>query len=220
MKQDENVVIELLSLYSKALILERAEERIYREEEESEEEYNQRLENWRWEEFDKFRKDLNEVFADFGLNLYLTRQGFMPRQEERIIEEIYEPVLSYLSHPKWREVSKILSDAFDEYRKNTPQGYSNCVTNVISAIQAFLQIMVNGKTGKGEISKLILTAQKKKLIPKDSFTQKIFGDLMSIFARQRQETSIAHPKKQYANEKNARLILNLAMVFFQHCIQK
>ncbi len=221
--QDESVVIELLSLYCKVLISERAEKtpyKIYTEKGESEEEYNQRLENWRWEEFDKFRKDLNEVFADFGINLYLTRQGFMPRQEERIIEEIYEPVLSYLSHPKWREVSKILSDAFDEYRKNTPQGYSNCVTNVISAIQAFLQIMVNGKTGKGEISKLIPIAQKRKLIPDDFFTQKIFDNLESIFARQRQETGISHPKKQYANEKNSRLMLNLAMVFFQHCIQK
>jgi hypothetical protein len=218
--QDENVVMELLSLYCKILISERAEETIYKKEGESKEEYNQRLENWRWEEFDKFRKDLNEVFTDFGINLYLTRQGFAPRQEEKIIKEIYEPVLNYLSHPKWMEVSKILSDAFDEYRKNTPQGYSNCVTNVISAIQAFLQIVVNGKTGKGEISKLIPTARKKKLIPDDSFTQKIFDNLESIFARQRQETSIAHPKKQYANEKNARLMLNLAMVFLQHCIQK
>jgi len=220
MNQDENVVIELLSLYCNVLISERAKETIYRKEGESEEEYSQRLENWRWEEFDKFRKNLNEVFTDFGINLYLTRQGFAPRQEEKIIEEIYEPVLNYLSHPEWREVSKILSDAFDEYRKNTPQGYSNCVTNVISAIQAFLQIVVNGKTGKGEISKLIPMAQKKKLIPEDSSTQKIFDNLESIFARQRQETSIAHPKKQYANEKNTRLMLNLAMVFLQHCIQK
>lgn len=220
MKQDENVVMELLSLYCKVLISERAEKTIDKKEGESEEEYNQRLQNWRWEEFDKFRKDLNEVFTDFGINLYLTRQGFIPRQEEKIIEEIYEPVLKYLSHPKWKEVSKILSDAFNEYRKKTPQGYSNCVTHVISAIQAFLQIIVNGKTGKGEISKLIPMAQKKKLIPDDFFTQKIFDNLESIFARQRQETSIAHPKKQYANEKNARLILNLAMVFLQHCIQK
>mgnify|MGYP000226891872 CR=1 FL=1 len=220
MNQDENVVMELLSLYSLLLIPERAKGTIHKKEGESEEEYNQRLENWRWEEFDKFRKDLNEVFTDFGINLYLTRQGFAPRQEEKIIKEIYEPVLNYLSHSKWTEVSKILSDAFDEYRKNTPQGYSNCVTNVISAIQAFLQIVVNGKTGKGEISKLIPIAQKKKLIPDDFFTQKIFDNLESVFARQRQETGIAHPKKQYANEKNARLMLNLAMVFLQHCIQK
>ena len=41
----------------------------------------------------------------------------------------------------------------------------------------------------------------------------------SIFARERQETSNAHPMKEYATEKNTRLILNLAMIFFQHCIQ-
>ena len=220
MKQDEDAVMELLSLYCGVLILERAGKTIHKKEGELKEEYNQRLESWRWEEFDKFRKKLNEVFTDFGINLYLTRQGFAPRQEEKIVKEIYEPVLNYLSHPKWKEVSEILSDAFDEYRKNTPQGYSNCVTNVISAIQAFLQIVVNGKTGKGEISKLISMAQKKKLIPDDPFTQKIFDNLESIFARQRQETGIAHPKKQYANEKNARLILNLAMVFIQHCVQR
>lgn len=220
MEQDEHVVMELLSLYCKVMISERKEGKVRKEENETKRKYQKRLENWRWEEFDKFAEDLNGVFADFGVNLYLTRQGFMPRQEEKIIKEIYEPVLSYLSHPKWKKVSKLLSDSFDEYRKNTPQGYSNCVTNVVSAIQAFLQIIVNGKTGKGEIAKLIPEAQKKKLIPEDYFTQKIFENIESIFARERQETGIAHPKKEYATEKNARAILNLAMVFFQHCIQK
>lgn len=220
MHQNENVVIELLSLYCKVLISERKKEKIYKIQNEDEKEYQQRLENWRWEDFDKFAQSLNEVFTDFGINLYLTRQGFMPRQEEKITEEIYEPVLSFLSHPKWKEVSKILSDSFDEYRKNTPQGYSNCVTNTVSAVQAFLQIIVNGKTGKREIAELIKDGQRKNLIPNDFFTQKIFNNIESIFARQRQETGIAHPKKEYATEKNARTILNLAMIFFQHCIQK
>jgi len=220
MEQDENVVMELLSLYCEALILERADSTLEREEGETEEGHQKRLQEWRWEDFDKFSKDLNEVFTDFGINLYLTRQGFMPRQEKKFVKEIYEPVLNCLSHPKWKEVSKILSDSFDEYRKNTPQGYSNCVTNTISAIQGFLQIIVHSKIGQGEISKLIPEAQKKKLIPDDYFTQKIFENMESIFARQRKETGTAHPKKQYANEKNARLTLNLAMIFFQHCIQK
>ncbi len=216
--QNEYVVMELFSLYSEVLIMERADETINRKENEKEQEYQKRLQNWKWKDFDKFCADLNEVFADFGINLYLTRQGFMPRQEEKIVKEIYEPVLSYLSHPRWKEVSGLFSDSFKEYRKNTPQGYSNCVTNTVSGIQAFLQIVVNEKTGKGEISKLIPEAQKKNLIPSDFFTQKIFANIESILARQRQETGIAHPKKEYASEKNARIILNLAMIFFQHCI--
>lgn len=218
--QDGYVVMELFSLYSKVLIIERADETISKEEDEKEQEYQRRLQNWKWEDFDEFREDLNEVFTDFGINLYLTRQGFMPRQEGKIVREIYEPVLSYLSDPRWKEVSKLLSDSFNEYRKNSSQGYSNSVTNTVSTIQAFLQIVVNGKTGKGEISKLIPEAQKENLIPNDFFAQKIFANIESILARQRQETGIAHPKKEYASEKNARIMLNLAMIFFQHCIQR
>jgi len=220
MNQKEHVVIELLSLYCQFLISEKTSKTISKKENETEEEYQNRLQDWRLEDFDKFREDLNDVFTDFGIDLYLTRQGFMPRQEKKIVEKIYEPILCYLSHPKWKEVSKLLSDAFDEYRRNTPQGYSNCVTNTISAIQAFLQIIVNGKTGKGKISELIQGAQKKNLIPNDFFTRRIFDNIESIFAWQRQKTGIAHPKKKYATEKNARIILNLAMIFLQHCIQK
>ncbi len=218
--RNEHVVMELLSLYSEVLIMERADETINKKKDEKGQEYQKRLQDWKWEDFDAFCKDLNEVFTDFGINLYLTRQGFMPRQEEKIVKEIYEPVLSYLSHPRWKEVSRLFSDSFNEYRKNTPQRYSNCVTNTVSGIQAFLQIVVNEKTGKGEISKLIPEAQKKNLIPSDFFTQRIFANIESILARQRQETGIAHPKKEYASEKNARIMLNLAMIFLQHCIQK
>ena len=150
----------------------------------------------------------------------ITRNGFGPRQDEKIIEEIYEPVLGYLSDPKWKKVNEILSDAFSDYRKNTPQGYSGCVTNTISAVEAYLQILVDGKTGGTKLSPLISEAQKKNLIANDVFTQTIFKNIEAIFARERQSTGDAHPKDEYATEKNARTILNLAMIFIQHCIQK
>lgn len=41
---------------------------------------------------------------------------------------------------------------------------------------------------------------------------------ITILARERQSTSNAHPKREYAIEKNARLVLNLVMIFIQHCI--
>jgi len=223
MNQTEAVVMELLSAYAKFLYyVTKNDCSIYidKSKNESEEDFLQRKIEAEYKFFDSFSKRLNDVFLQFGIKYYLTRGGFVPRQEEKIINEIYEPVLSCLSHPKWKDVNKILSDAFDEYKKNTSQGYSNCVTNTVSSIEAFLQIVVNGKTGKGEISKLITEAQKKKLIPDDFFTQKIFENLESVLARQRAETGIAHPKKEYANEKNARLMLNLAMIFFHHCIQR
>lgn len=195
-EEDENVVLELLSFYCRILISESKEE------------------------FDRFAECINEVFCDWGINVYLTQQGFVPRQEEKIIKEIYEPVLKCLSNSKWKEVDKLLSNSFKEYRRKEPEGYSNCITSTISAIQAFLQIIVYGKTGKGNISDLIIEAQKKNLIPNDFFTKRIFENIESIFAKERQETSIAHPPKEYATEKNARTILNLAMIFLQHCIQK
>ena len=168
----------------------------------------------------KFRNCFNDISNQFALDIMMIEDQFVPKQEEKIVNEIYEPVLGYLSDSKWKGVNILLTDAFSEYRKNTPQGYSNSVTNTISAIQAFLQILNNGETGKGNISQLIVEAQKKGLIDNDSFTKKIFDNVESIFAKERQETSTAHPKKEYATEKNARTMLNLTMIFIQHCIQK
>lgn len=54
MTQDENVVIELLSLYCRILISERADENMWEEKNETKEEYQKRLQNWRWEDFDEF----------------------------------------------------------------------------------------------------------------------------------------------------------------------
>jgi len=218
--QSVNVVLELLSLYARLIILERNDREPRRNENESDNEFKKRTLEWRWEVFDRFSEDLNEVFIQFGVKYYLTRVSFVPRQDSKIMEEIYKPVLDYLSDNKWKEVNNLLEDSFSEYRKNTPQGYSNSVTNTISAIQAFLQILNNGKTGKGNISQLIIEAQKKGLIGNDSFTKQIFDNVESIFAKERQETSTAHPKKEYSTEKNALTMLNLAMIFFQHCIQK
>lgn len=217
MKQSENVVLELLSIYAEKAIKE-DKEPLYKDQNESEKNFIKRKEELNWYRFDQFAYDLNEVLSHFGLNIYLTRLGFSPKQDEKISQELVDPVLKLLSHTQWNEVNQNLSDAFLEYRKNTEQGFSNCVTNTVTAVQAFLQILVTGKTGKGEISKLILQAQAKNLIPSDLFSKEIFKNIESILMKERQETGIAHPKKEYATEKNARMVLNLAMIFFHHCL--
>lgn len=216
----DNVVLELLSLYGKTILIEREEREPYQNPGETKEDFQKRTKEWRFAAFDEFAKKLNEIFSEFGINVYITRAGFIPRQDEKITKSIYSPVLNVFSDPKWKDVNSLLVDAFAEYKKNTPQGFSNCVTNAVSSIQAFLQLLNDGKTGKGNIVNLISIAQKDKLIPDDFFTKTIFKNIESILAYERQETSTAHPKKRYSSEKNARLILNLAMVFFQHCIQK
>lgn len=222
MKQAAVVVMELLSAYANFLYVStKNDSYIYKEEKETEEDFTQRKIKAEYKYFDRFSRRLNDVFLQFGVKYYLTRDGFMPRQDEKIIKDIYEPVLNYLSDLKWKKVSEILSDAFSDYVKNTAQGYSGCVTKAISAVQAYLQIVVDGKIGSSDgISKLIKQAQEKDLIPIDKFSSEIFKNMDSILMRERGLTGDAHPKQEYANEKNARLVLNLVIIFLQHCIQK
>jgi hypothetical protein len=214
----EDVVMELFSVYAKFLYKET--EGMYKHSGETEDEFLQRKINKEYWAFDKFSEKLNEIFLQYAIKWCLTRDGFIPRQDEKIIEEIYNPVLHYLSDPKWQKVNTILSDAFSYYRKNTPQGYSGCLTNTIAAVEAYLQILVKGKTGKSTLSNLITEAQNKNMIPNDVFTVTVFKNIEAIFARERMATGDAHPKDEYATEKNARTILNLAMIFIQHCAQK
>ncbi len=171
-----------------------------------------------YEDLDKFAADFNDIFEQFSLNVVLTRRGILFRQEKKIIDDVYIPVISFLSGTGWKGVNRDLNDAFSKFQLKTPQGYSSCVTHSISALQAFLQIIVYKKVGKGELGNLIAEAQKAGLIPNDSFTSKIFKDIESILMEERQKTGDPHPKKEYANEKTAKLILNLIMVFIQHCM--
>ena len=128
--------------------------------------------------------------------------------------------MSYLSGKKWSPVSRDLSDAFRKFQEKTPQGYSSCITHTISALQGFLQILVHDKTGKGDFNDLIPYAQKKDVIPSDAFSTKIFKDIQSILMQKRQESGDPHPKEEYANERSAKLVLNLIMIFIQNCIIK
>lgn len=111
-----------------------------------------------------------------------------------------------------------LAESFTEYRKNTPEAFGTCVTKVVTALQAFLQILVYDKTGKGDIAELIKDAQNKGLIPDDAFSRMMLKDINSILMQERQATGDPHPRQEFANEKNSRLVLNLVMIFIQHCI--
>jgi len=217
-RKNKHVVLELISCFSRAILIERLDHSISQKEDETDEQYEERLTKWKYEDFDEFAYRLNDVFGHFGVNVVLTRHGFIPKQDKKIVKEIYEPVLKSLSNEKWKPVSRDLQDAFKDFQSKTKSGYSSCVTHAVSAIEAFLQILLYGETGKGTLKTLIPNAQKKGLIPKDKFTDQIFKNMEAIFARERKETGDAHPKKEYANEKNSLMVLNLTMVFLQHCM--
>lgn len=166
-----------------------------------------------------FSRMFNDISTQFGLNVLLSESGLILRQEEKITKEIYEPVLSFLSDKKWEIVNRELVDAFTDYHKNSPQNFSSCVTHTVSAVQAFLQILISGEVGKGEIAILVKEGIKKGVIPNDPFSASAFNQIVSVLMRERQSKSDSHPKEEYADEKTARLLLNLTMVFMQHCLQ-
>jgi len=219
---EQHVVVELLSLYGRAILSERKSKtgNIYESYYQTKEEYEKVLNKWRFAEFDNFSEIVNDIFEQFSINLILTRSGFIFRQDAKIINEIYIPVLNFLSLPKWNDVNRELIDAFKAYQIKTEEGYSSCITHTISSLEAFLQIIVNGEIGdcKG-IKYFIKEAQDKGLIPNDKFSGEIFKNIDIILMAERGKTGDAHPKKEYANEKNARLVLNLTMIFIQHCMQ-
>ena len=172
------------------------------------------------EYFNRFVLMFNDISNQFALNVLINENGFILKQENKITKEIYEPTLKLLDQEKCIPVNRDLADATNAYLKNSPEDYSSAVTLIVSALQAFLQILVNGKTGSGELSNLIPTAQEKKLIPNDSFSKKIFKDIESILMEERQTKGNPHPKIEYANENTTRLLFNLVFIFIQHCLQK
>jgi len=219
--EDENVVIELISYYCEALLLRgESKNHIYKWEKESKVDFEKRNIEHCHRFFDQFAKRLNDIFEQFSINLYLTRLGFVMRQDPKITEEIFVPVVRYLTNPDFKGISNELSKAFEKYNNKTPSGYSDCITHSVSAIEAYLQTVIYGKLGKkGSLGALINKGIKDGKIPNDSFSVDIFGILKTFFASKRKNESGVHPGSKLSDEKTARLVLNLTMVFLQHCIQ-
>lgn len=217
--QEEDIVMEMLSIYAKYYFNLRKNKELKRREKETQKEYEQQLLKWRLDPLVKFQGVFNDIFEGFELNYRLTKGGIIPYQPKKVIEEIYDPVLEFLCDKKFIEVNRDFEDAIKHFRQKTKEGYSTCVSLCVTTIEAFLQILIYGKTGKRALSDLIKEAQTKGLIEKDFFTKEIFKNLKSIMARMRKDHGQAHPKKEYATEKNAKLMLNLTMIFLQHCIE-
>jgi len=221
LEDDQDVVFELISCFVDKLIQPDNKDVFQgKNPDETQEEYEERFTNWRYIKFDNLAKTINDIFEQFGVNFVLSRSEFIPRQEEKITDEIYQSVLKILSGKKWKAVDDELGDAFKDYRKRTPTGYSSAITHTIAALEAFLKIVLYGDISKGStLTVLIREAVKKDAIPSDSFSAQIFKNIESVLLKERKQKGDAHPKKKYADWKSALLVLNLAMVFIQHSIQ-
>ncbi len=168
----------------------------------------------RWR-IDTFKDDLNDMFCQYNINVQISHDQIIPRQDDKITEDIYEPVLEILSNKKWKEVSLQLNKAFASFRD---QKYANAISETVIAIEAYLSIKLYGKIGNGTLGQLI-TEMKNKHIAKDSTLSLSFIQLIKpLYARARKEMGNAHPSvNDSASSDEALLMLNLAMIFIQHC---
>jgi len=170
------------------------------------------------ENFNEFADVFNETLSHFGLEYTLTKNGFLPKVDNIIFEEIYYPVMESLASIKWKPVNELFTESFAEYRRKTPEGYSTCLTKTISTLQAFLQILVENKIGDGDLAELLKKARKNGLIPEDIFTTDILNIFKSHLMHQRRLKSDAHPAEADATASDARLAIHIVLVFINHCM--
>ena len=210
-----DLVLCMLSLFAKEHI---SDWFLHAAQEEKDSEERAGLINQAFDEFDRLAKCLNHIFEQFSINLLVTRNGFIPRQDDRIDKEVYEPTLKVLSDPKWKSVSDDLADMFNDYQK---QSYPEAITKAHSAVQRFLQILVGneGKNGRGELKELFALARKEGVISENQFTRDIVKVFHGFISSERANNSTAKPALRPTSSSDALLVMNVVMVFIQHCLQ-
>lgn len=212
----EALVFKMLSVFSKYHI----DNDYYKQADKETNDYERRkLINKAFETFDQWATCLNHIFEQYSINVVLTRNGLVPRQDERITEEIYVPTLRILEDPKWKNVSNDLAEMFSEY---SDENYPEVITKAHSAVQRFLQILVGkeGKSGKGEVGKLFKKAKTEGIISTNRFTEPIIKVFQSFISSERATKSTAKPAMKSATSSDALLVMNVVMILLQHCLQE
>lgn len=215
MEEAEPLVLRILSKFAQLLVvesnLERAKKTL---------DSGKRAEYVRdaFENFDRFTNCVNHVFEQFAVNQLLTRTGFIPRQDETIEQELYKPTLKALSDPKWRPVNEILAPMFEDFREGR---YPETITKAHSAVHCFLQILVGtpGTNAKGELGRLIKDAKTAGLLPTSRFTEPFLLNIQSFITSERAINSTAKPSLIPASSSDALLMMNMTLLFLQHCLQ-
>ncbi len=163
-----------------------------------------------FEKFDRLANCLNHIFEQFAINALLTREGIIPRQDQKITEDIYVPVIQLLSNPEWKAINEELKSSFDNFHNKK---YEDCIAFAHNVVQGFLQILIHGeygKNGSGELARLFAEAKTKGYFNDD------FDFFKNFFSAFRANKSTSKPKKQNATANDALLMLNVVMIFLQH----
>lgn len=214
-EQSDAMVLYMLSVFAKSYIDHNWYQRAEQAQDGEEREHHI---NSAFAKFDRLANCLNHIFEQFYVNQILTRNGFIPRQDNKIMNNVYIPTLGVLADPKWKAVSNDLAKMFEDYRN---QNYSEAITKAHGAVQRFLQITVGkeGKSGKGEVSKLFQEAKSKGLIPVNRFTEPIINTIQGFIVSERATNSTAKPTLKDTTSSDALLMMNVVMILFQHCLQ-
>lgn len=168
--------------------------------------------------FDSLANCLNHIFEQFAVNQMVTRNGFVPRQDSKIMDEIYTPTLAVLADPKWEPVSINLAKMFEDYRE---KNYAEAITKAHSAVQRFFQILVGeeGKNSKGEVGVLFKKAKDAGIISTNRFIEPIVVAIQGFIPSERATNSTAKPAIKEATAADALLMMNVVMILLQHCLQ-
>lgn len=171
-----------------------------------------------YKEFDAVAKCLNHIFEQFSVNQFVTRTGFIPRQDYKITKDIYVPTLTLLADPKWKSVSDDLAKMFEDYGSGD---FAAVIAKAHCAVQRFLQILVGeeGKNGKGAFGKLYSKAKKERLFGDNQFSGRMINVISTYIPSERANNSTAKPSQKEASSTDALLMMNVVMVLLQHCLQ-
>lgn len=214
LEESESLVLRMLSKYAQLLIdsydLERAKNAVDSGE-------RTKYVEEAFAKFDRFVNCINHVFEQFAVNQLMTRNGFIPRQDQTIERELYKPTLAALSDPKWGPVNEILTLMFEDFREGR---FPETITKAHSAVHCFLQILVgeHGSNAKGELGKLVKDGKDAHLIPTNRFTEPFLSIIQGFITSERATNSTAKPSLSPASSSDALLMMNMTLLFLQHCL--
>ena len=174
--------------------------------------------NQAFDEFDRLANSLNQIFEQFNINVLVTRGGFIPGRMTGLTERSISRHSKYCptqngirSATIWRICSMTIKSRVIRRpsQKRTVQ------------YNVFLQILVGneGKNGKGELGILFARARKEGVISENQFTREIVKVFQGFISSKRAKNSTAKPALRPASSSDALLVMNVVMVFLQHCLQ-
>ena len=134
------------------------------------------------------------------------------------MKNIYEPTLEVLSDPKWDSVNSIFREVFADFHT---QRYSEAFTKAHNAVLQFLKLVFGeeGSSGKGQFGKLIQNAKSQGVISGTDDIQVWIKWITGFLPSERANKGSAKPTLQAANSADALLVMNVALVLIQHCLQ-